>query len=499
MRRLFIASIALCLSAVAGLAGLLMIVLHGSAPDTARAQRAALELSEVEHKFLYDDWNKQIQTDNFWRGRRSNSAPAMQPPSRLQGPPTGNTWFVAPPGQSWNADPNGVGSRFPGSTTRGGSGYRTVCVRTCDGFFFPISFSTSEARFGRDQATCSSACPGARLFYYRSSSQDPEDMVDMNGQSYSKMANANLFRTQYVENCKCRPHPWEQEAVDRHRIYALEQQRQKGNRAVVAELTELRSKQQAESSTRYDSRRARERSKRRPSSDDQTSIPPQMGPASVPAPRSDASRGQGERTWTDASVSVAPSSTITAASPAPAIENTRTASVASRRHTMVDVPAVAHSSQVVAASQPTVSSSSTTRSAAVSASMQEAAAVVAPSMSATATDDPKPEALAATAGRVSIGAASPGGAASDTPSDQVAPAAVAPAEAQSPAPQVAASAATKSRSRKSSARRSPGAVAARPTGMMQLGATHQVAARAPARPAAWRPADAGWASRVFGM
>src|SRR5690606_29512315 len=30
--------------------------------------------------------------------------------------------------------------------------YRTVCVRLCDGFFFPISFATTPDRFGADEA-----------------------------------------------------------------------------------------------------------------------------------------------------------------------------------------------------------------------------------------------------------------------------------------------------------------------------------------------------------
>ena len=39
--------------------------------------------------------------------------------------------------------------------------YRTVCVRTCDGFYFPISFATVPARFPDDEKTCKSLCPAA--------------------------------------------------------------------------------------------------------------------------------------------------------------------------------------------------------------------------------------------------------------------------------------------------------------------------------------------------
>ncbi len=48
---------------------------------------------------------------------------------------------------------NPGGAVPPGSAVDpqlGGSGYRTLCVRTCDGYYFPISFSTSPSRFPED-------------------------------------------------------------------------------------------------------------------------------------------------------------------------------------------------------------------------------------------------------------------------------------------------------------------------------------------------------------
>src|SRR5215470_10895889 len=37
--------------------------------------------------------------------------------------------------------------------------YRTVCVRTCDGGYFPVSFATVQARFPDDEKTCKALCP----------------------------------------------------------------------------------------------------------------------------------------------------------------------------------------------------------------------------------------------------------------------------------------------------------------------------------------------------
>jgi hypothetical protein len=37
--------------------------------------------------------------------------------------------------------------------------FRTVCVRTCDGGYFPVSFATYQARFQDDERTCKALCP----------------------------------------------------------------------------------------------------------------------------------------------------------------------------------------------------------------------------------------------------------------------------------------------------------------------------------------------------
>src|SRR6516162_1984801 len=44
--------------------------------------------------------------------------------------------------------------------------YRTVCVRTCDGAYFPVSFATVPARFPDDEKTCKALCPPADAALY---------------------------------------------------------------------------------------------------------------------------------------------------------------------------------------------------------------------------------------------------------------------------------------------------------------------------------------------
>ncbi len=117
--------------------------------------------------------------------------------------------------------------------------YRTVCVRLCDGYFFPISFATTPDRFAADEAACNARCAsGARLYVYPNPGAEPDEMRDVRGQPYTALKNAFLFRTQYVEACTCKPHPWEREALDRHRLYA--ERAQKGRRAVAAKVQPTR-------------------------------------------------------------------------------------------------------------------------------------------------------------------------------------------------------------------------------------------------------------------
>lgn len=113
--------------------------------------------------------------------------------------------------------------------------YRTVCVRLCDGYFFPISFSATPDRFAADEAACNARCSSsARLYVYPNPGGEPEDMRDVRGQPYTALKTAFLFRTTYVEACTCKPHPWEEASLNRHRVYA--ERAGKSKRPVAAKV-----------------------------------------------------------------------------------------------------------------------------------------------------------------------------------------------------------------------------------------------------------------------
>ncbi len=93
---------------------------------------------------------------------------------------------------------------------RSGSGnYRTLCVRTCDGYFFPVAYSSSPDSFDRDQKACEAACPGTdvELFRHRVPGQEAEQAVSTRtGLPYTELANAFLYRkTDYSrpQTCGC--------------------------------------------------------------------------------------------------------------------------------------------------------------------------------------------------------------------------------------------------------------------------------------------------------
>jgi len=115
------------------------------------------------------------------------------------------------------AGPGGFLSSLFGGTiiSQGGDGapagtYRTVCVRTCDGYYFPISYSTVPNRYADDQRACQRECPASEavLYSYRNPGEDISQAVSLNGQPYTELPNAFRYRKEFTgAACSCRrPH-----------------------------------------------------------------------------------------------------------------------------------------------------------------------------------------------------------------------------------------------------------------------------------------------------
>lgn len=86
------------------------------------------------------------------------------------------------------------------------STFRTVCVRSCDGFFFPISFATVPSRFADDERACKKLCPAAEalLYTYRNPGEDMGSAVSISGQPYSQLPNAFRYRQEFNPSCSCK-------------------------------------------------------------------------------------------------------------------------------------------------------------------------------------------------------------------------------------------------------------------------------------------------------
>lgn len=102
----------------------------------------------------------------------------------------------------------GGGSSNPGGDYGApASTYRTVCARSCDGFYFPISFATVPSRFADDERVCKALCPAAEatLYTYPNPGGDMNQAVSISGQPYSQSPNAFRFRTSFDKSCSCKP------------------------------------------------------------------------------------------------------------------------------------------------------------------------------------------------------------------------------------------------------------------------------------------------------
>jgi hypothetical protein len=88
----------------------------------------------------------------------------------------------------------------------GGSGYKTLCVRTCDGFYFPISYSTSPTRFAEDEQACQKLCPASEavLYSHRNPGEEVAQAVNSAGRTYKDLPNAFRYRREFTAACSCK-------------------------------------------------------------------------------------------------------------------------------------------------------------------------------------------------------------------------------------------------------------------------------------------------------
>jgi hypothetical protein len=114
-------------------------------------------------------------------------------------------------------------TRQESETRRPTGKVRTICVRPCDGFYFPISHATSARSLTADNDQCKARCGSdSRLFYSIAADElDPAAMIDLTGRRYDALENAFAYRKSLRPGCSCRLPPWSSAERLRHFQYAL--------------------------------------------------------------------------------------------------------------------------------------------------------------------------------------------------------------------------------------------------------------------------------------
>jgi len=101
---------------------------------------------------------------------------------------------------------SGNGGMFSGQPGAMGGSFRTICVRSCDGFYFPISYATTSDRFRDDDQTCQRMCPAAEvsLYTYHNLGEEVAQAVSLSGRLYTELPAAFSYRKALNPACSCR-------------------------------------------------------------------------------------------------------------------------------------------------------------------------------------------------------------------------------------------------------------------------------------------------------
>ena len=165
---------------------------NGARAAERRVETLARELREIQ-----SGGNRARQDEIVRALARNNCGANYQREARRRDPFT-NFW----------QDNDGDGARGPGNLFGGlpFATYRTVCVRLCDGYYFPVSFSTLPNHFGRDQNVCQSKCAApTELYFHQNPGGAVEQMVSQATQRpYTSLRTAFRYRKEFVQGCSCK-------------------------------------------------------------------------------------------------------------------------------------------------------------------------------------------------------------------------------------------------------------------------------------------------------
>jgi len=85
-----------------------------------------------------------------------------------------------------------------------GGGNQPVCVRLCDGYFFPVNYEGAKGN-DRYEEACQASCPGTKTeVYFMPRGADLTSAATARGQRYAALENAFRYRKQRDPACTCK-------------------------------------------------------------------------------------------------------------------------------------------------------------------------------------------------------------------------------------------------------------------------------------------------------
>lgn len=105
---------------------------------------------------------------------------------------------------------DGVVAVPPGESIDGSGGAhggsQAVCVRTCDGGFFPLNFSARSGSDGELESLCQALCPNTEVkLYSKNPSAEISTALGADGTAYSDLPNALKYAKSFDPSCACKP------------------------------------------------------------------------------------------------------------------------------------------------------------------------------------------------------------------------------------------------------------------------------------------------------
>ena len=155
---------------------------------------------------------------------------------------------------------------------------RLICVRKCDGFFFPLAGASGSAT--SDGELCRAQCPNAEVEVFVSPAYgDLKYGVSLSGTPYTSLPNAFKYRTSYDPTCSCRKpgQSWSEALSDAERMIGG-----RGGDTIVTEEKSLEMSRPKEAAPQQQRRQQQQQQQGKPNQPSKPNQPATAAPAAAP-------------------------------------------------------------------------------------------------------------------------------------------------------------------------------------------------------------------------